>query len=360
MTTRRTLIAGLGAAAAWPLKARAQRPTSLVGFLHPQTAGSVQQVVTEFRTALAAAGFVEGRNVAIEYRWAEGHNDRLPMLAMELVRIGPVVIAALGGDSSAFALKAATTSIPIVSVFAADPVRNGFVKSLNRPGGNFTGIYPFGGALEPKRLELLCEMMPDAPIIDVLVNPEGAITAVSTHDLEAAARSLGRQLRIHRATNDREIDTVFATLAQVHSAALQIMGDSFFGTRGQRLAELTTRYRIPTIGVRRDFTTGGGLMNYAAEEQEPFRLAGGYTGRILKGEKPADLPVQQAAKLELVINLKTAKAFGITVSLPLLGRADEVIESSGAGHSSPGSGPRQRGRLRRGRRIGWRSSDLSP
>jgi putative ABC transport system substrate-binding protein len=325
---RREFITLLGgAAAAWPLVARAQQPRMpLVGFLHPQTAEAVPQAVTEFRMALAAAGFVEGRSVAIEYRWAEGHNDRLPALAQELVRVSPAVIAALGGDSSAYALKAATTAIPIVSIFAADPVRNGFVKSLNRPGGNFTGVYPFGGALESKRLELLCEMMPGVPAIDVLVNPDGAITAASTRDLEAAAIPLGRRLRIHNATNDTEIDAAFAALSQLHSAALQIMGDSFFGTRGQRLAALATRYKIAAIGVRKDFTAVGGLMNYAAEEQEPFRLAGSYTGRILKGEKPAELPVQQATKIELVINLKTAKALGINIPITLLGRADEVIE----------------------------------
>jgi putative tryptophan/tyrosine transport system substrate-binding protein len=325
---RRDFITLLGgAAAAWPLAARGQQAAMpVVGFLHPQTAMTVPQVVSEFRAALGKAGFVEGRNVAIEYRWADGHNDRLPALARELVRRSPAVIAALGGDSSAAALKAATVTIPIVSVFAADPVRNGFVASLNRPGSNFTGIYRFGGALEPKRFELLCEMMPGASVIDLLVNPEGAITAVSTRDLEAAAARLGRRLRIHKATNEAEIDAAFAALSQLHAGALQIMGDSFFGTRGQRLAELTTRYGIPAIGVWKEFTASGGLMSYAAEEQEPFRLAGSYTARILKGEKPADLPVQQATKIELIINLKTAKTLGITVPITLLGRADEVIE----------------------------------
>jgi putative ABC transport system substrate-binding protein len=325
---RREFVTLVGAAAAaWPFVAGAQQPSvPLVGFLHPQTADAVPQIVSEFRTALAAAGFVEWRNVAIEYRWAEGHNDRLRALALELVGRNPAVIAALGGDSSAAALKAATATIPIVSVFAADPVRNGFVASLNRPGSNFTGVYRFGGALEPKRLELLCEMLPGVPVIDLLVNPEGAITAVSTRDLEAAARSFGRQLRIHQATNDAEIDGVFATLAQLHAGALQIMGDSFFGIREQRLAGLAMRYAIPAIGVARGFTLAGGLMNYAADDSETYRLAASYTGRILKGENPADLPVQQATKVELTINLKTAKALGLTIPLTLLGRADEVIE----------------------------------
>jgi len=325
---RRDFITLLGcSAAAWPYVARAQQPSvPLVGFLHPQTADTVAQVVSEFRTALAAAGFVEGRNVAIEYSWAEGHNDRLPALALELVGRRPAVIAALGGDSSAAALKAATTTIPIVSVFAADPVRNGFVASLNRSRSNFTGIYRFGGALEPKRLELLREMVPGAPVIDLLVNPEGAITAVSTRDLETAARALGRQLRIHKSTNDAEIEAVFATLGQLHAAALQIMADSFFSSRSQQLADLATRYAIPAIGVRKEFTTAGLLMNYTGDDSETYHLAGSYTGRILKGEKPAELPVLQPTKFEFVINLKTAKTLGLTVPPTLLAIADEVIE----------------------------------
>ena len=260
---RRNFIVGLAGAAAWPLAARAQRPAlPVVGFLHPQTAETAKQIMAEFRAGLEATGFVEGRNVAMEYRWAEGHNDRLPALALELVRHGPEVIAAPGGDSSAFALKAATTTIPIVSGFAADPVRNGFVASLNRPSSNFDGVYPFGGALEPKRLELLREVASSVSLIDLLVNPEGAITAVSTRDLEAVARSLGRQFRIHKATNDAEIDAAFATLSQLQAGALQIMGDSFFLSRSQRLGELTARFAIPAISGYREFTLAGGLMNY--------------------------------------------------------------------------------------------------
>ena len=323
---RRDFIAGVGSAAAWPLAARAERPAlPVIGFLHPQTAETAMQVMAEFRAGLETTGFVEGRNVAIEYRWAEGHNDRLPALALELARQRPAVIAAPGGDSSAFALKAATATIPIVSAFAADPVRNGFVASLNRPGTNFTGFYQFGGALEPKRLELLCEVVPGVSLID-LVNPEGAITAVSTRDLESVARSLGRQIRIHKASNDAEIDTAFVALSQLHAGALQIMGDSFFRIRSQRLGELTARYAIPAISVNRVFTFAGGLMNYGPVEREIYRLVGSYTGRILKGEKPTDLPVQQSTRVELVINMKTAKALGLTFPLTLLGRADEVIE----------------------------------
>ena len=327
MRRREFITLVCGGAAAWPLAARAQQGgVPLVGFLHPQTAATAPEIVNEFRTALAAAGFVEGRNVSFEYRWAEGHNDRLRALALELVRRGPAVIAALGGDSSAAALKAATATIPIVSVFAADPVRNGFVASLNRPGTNFTGVYRFGGELEPKRLELLCEVLPSASVIDLLVNPEGAITAVSTRDLERAARALGRQLRIHKATNDAEIDAAFARLTQLHAGALQIMGDSFFRARDQRLGELAAHHAIPAIATTREFTLAGGLMNYGAYDSEAYRLAANYTGRILKGEKPADLPVQQATKVQLTVNLKAAKALGITIPITLLGRADEVIE----------------------------------
>jgi putative tryptophan/tyrosine transport system substrate-binding protein len=325
---RREFIAGLGGTAvSWPLVARAQQGAlPMIGFLFPQTAETALQVIAEFRAGLELTGFVEGRNVAIEYRWAEGHNDRLPALALELVRHGPAVIAAPGGDSSAFTLKAATTTIPIVSAFAADPVRNGFVASLNRPGSNFTGFYQFGGALEPKRLELLCEVTPSVSPIDLLVNPEGAITAVSTRDLETVSRSLGRQIRIHKAMNDAEIDTAFATLSQLQAGVLQIMGDSFFRIRSRRLGELTARYAIPAISTNREFTFAGGLMNYGPVEREINRLVGSYTGRILKGEKPTDLPVQQSTRLELVINLKTAKALGITFPTSLLVRADEVIE----------------------------------
>ena len=323
-----TLLSGAAAASPlWPLAARAQQAAMpVIGFLHPQTADTAAEVIAEFRAGLQAGGVIEGRNVAIEYRWAEGHNDRLSALASELAQHHPAVIAALAGDSSAFALKAATTTIPIVSAFAADPVRNGFVASLNRPGGNFTGVYRFGGALEPKRLELLCEVVPGVPLIDVLVNPEGAITAISTRDLETAAPPLGRQIRIHKASNDAEIDQVFATLSELRAGALLIMGDSFFASRNARLAELTVRHAIPAISVHRDFTLAGGLMNYAPDDRESYRLAGGYTARILHGEKPADLPVQQATKVEMIVNLKTARALGITVPLPLLARADEVVE----------------------------------
>jgi len=324
---RRDFVTLLGGAATWPLAARAQQPAlPVIGFLHPQTAATAGQVIGAFRAGLESTGFVEGRNVAIEYRWAEGRNDRLPALAAELVRLGVVAVAAPGGDSSAFALKAATTTIPIVSAFASDPIRNGFVASLNRPAGNFTGVYRFGGELEPKRLELLCEAIPSAAEIDLLVNPEGAITAASTRDLESAARQLGRRVRIHKATNDTEIDAAFAALSALRSGALHLMGDSYFTSRSRRIGALTVRHAIPAIYNTRDFALAGGLMSYVASEVEPYRLVGSYVGRVLKGEKPADLPVQQATRVELIINMKTAKALGLTFPLTLLGRADEVIE----------------------------------
>jgi putative tryptophan/tyrosine transport system substrate-binding protein len=323
---RREFIAGLGAAAAWPLAARAQQPAMLViGFLHQQTAASAAEVVTAFRAGLSETGFVEGRNVAIEYRWAEGHNDRLPALAADLVR-RQVAAIATQGDSPAFALKALTTTIPIISSFASDPLRNGFVTNLSRPSGNFTGDYRFGSELEPKRLELLCEVTPNATVVDMLVNPDGAITVASSRDVEAAARLLGRQIRTHTARNDTEIAAVFTTLSKLRVGALLIMGDSFFTSRSRQLGALAARHAIPAISVNREFALAGGLMSYAPALSDSMRIIGSYTGRILKGEKPADLPVQQATKLELIINLKTAKALGLTIPETLLVIADKVIE----------------------------------
>ena len=325
---RRQFITLLGgAAAAWPLGARAQ-PSAMpeIGFLHPATRDTAAQVVRTFHAGLNATGFVEGRNVTIEYRWAEGRNDRLPALAADLVARRVAVIAAPGGDSSAFALKAATTTIPIVSSFASDPITNRFVTSLNRPGGNITGGYRFGTELEPKRLEILCEALRGAAVIDLLVNPDGAITVASTRDVQTAARVLGRQIRIHMARNELELDVALQGLSQLRAEALQIMGDSFFTSRSERIGELTVNYAIPAIFSNRQSTAAGGLMSYNADDTEIYRLVGSYTGRILKGEKPADLPVQQSTKVELIINMRTAKALGLTFPLTILGRADEVIE----------------------------------
>jgi putative ABC transport system substrate-binding protein len=326
---RRQFITLLGGAAApsilWPLAARAQQPAMpVIGYMHPATAESSAQVIAAFRQGLGETGYAEGRNVALEFRWADGHNDRLAALAADLAGRRVAVIAAPGGDSSAFALKAATTTIPIVSAFASDPVKNGLVASLNRPGGNLTGVAAF--ELMPKRLALLCETVPNAAVIDMLVNPEGAITASSTKDVEAAARLLGRQVRIHMARNEPEIDAVFAAVAQAQASALLVMGDSFFGSRSERIGALTVRYALPAMFSNRDFVVAGGLMSYDTSRHDVYRLVGTYTGRILKGERPAELPVMQPTKFELVINLKTAKALGLTVPLTLQYAADEVIE----------------------------------
>jgi putative tryptophan/tyrosine transport system substrate-binding protein len=323
---RREFITGLGSMAAWPQTAHAQQQAiPVIGLLNQQTAETTASSVAAFHSGLGASGFVEGRNVAIEYRWAEGHNDRLGALAADLVRLRVAVIATRG-DSPAFALKAATETIPIVCSFASDPVINGFVASLNHPAANFTGVYRFGSELEPKRLELLCEVIPQAAVIDLLVNPEGAITVVSSRELHEAARVLGRQIRTHTARNDSEIEAAFATLSQLHARALLIMGDSFFSSRSQQIGEMAARHAIPAIYTTREFAVGGGLMSYAPADTDATRLVGVYTGRILKGEKPAELPVLQSTKIEVVVNLKTAKALGLAVPQSILLRADEVIE----------------------------------
>jgi putative tryptophan/tyrosine transport system substrate-binding protein len=323
---RREFLTGLGGAAVWPFAARAQQSAMpVIGFLHQQTAETAAQLVTAFRAGLETTGFVEGRNVAIEYRWAEGHNDRLSALAADLVRRQ---VAAIGtqGDSPAFALKAATTTIPVVSSFASDPVSNGFVTNLSRPSGNFTGVYGFGSELEPKRLELLCEATPNVTVVDMLVNPDGAITAASSRDVEAAARLLGREIRTHTARNDTEIDAVFTTLSKLRAGALLIMGDSFFTSRGRQLGALAARHAIPAISVNREFALAGGLMSYSPALGDSMRIVGSYTGRILKGDKPADLPVQQATRIEMTLNLKVARALNLAVPQSILLRADEVIQ----------------------------------
>jgi putative ABC transport system substrate-binding protein len=324
---RRDFIAGLGGAVAvWPLVARAQKTAfPVIGFLHQQTAETAAQLVTAFRAGLEATGFAEGRNVAIEYRWAEGHNDRLPALAADLVR-RQVAAIATQGDSPAFALKAVTTTIPIVSSFASDPVLNGFVVKLSRPSGNFTGVYRFGSELEPKRLELLCQATPNATVVDMMVNPDGAITVASSRDVEAAARRLGRQIRTHTARNDIEIEAVFTTLSKQRASALLIMADSFFTSRSWQLGTLAARHAIPAISVNREFALAGGLMSYSPSLSDSMQIVGSYTGRILKGEKLADLPVQQATRIEMTLNSKAAKALGLTIPETLLATADEVIQ----------------------------------
>jgi putative ABC transport system substrate-binding protein len=283
--------------------------------------------VAAFRQGLKDTGYVEGQNVTIEFRWAEGQFDRLPAMAAELVRRQVAVIAVGGGNPASMAAKAATTTIPIVFVTASDPVQLGFVASLNRPGGNLTGVTTLSAEVGPKRLELAHELVPMATIIGVLVNPANPTVAErTTIDLQAAARILGVQLHVLHASTERDFDTVFATLAQLRAGALVIGGDGFFISRIEQLAALTLRHAVPAISPNREFAAAGGLMSYGGSITDDYRLIGGYTGRILKGEKPADLPVQQATKIELIINMKTAKALGLTFPITLLGRADAVIE----------------------------------
>jgi putative ABC transport system substrate-binding protein len=281
--------------------------------------------VRAFRQGLSASGYAEGRNVAIEFRWANGQHDRLPALAADLVR-QKVALIATGGVPGALAAKAATGTIPIVFQMGADPVAFGLVASLSRPGGNLTGTSNLSVELGPKRLELLHELVPTATAMALLVNPTSPTAETQSRDLRAAARTLGLTLHVLHASTEREFEPVFAALTQLRAGALVIGNDGFLISRREQLGVLAVRHAVPTIFQFREFVAAGGLMSYGASQTDGYRLSGVYAGRILKGEKPADLPVQQATKVELIINLKAAKALGLTVSLPLLGRADEVIE----------------------------------
>jgi putative ABC transport system substrate-binding protein len=318
-----------GAAVTWPLVVRAQQPPAMpvIGFLSNASPDVVAVRLSAFRQGLKEAGYVEGQNVAIDYRWAEGHNDRLPVLAAELVHRQVTVIVAAGGTPSALAAQAATKTIPIVFAVAVDPVEVGLVASLKRPGGNLTGVTNLNVEVGPKRLELLRELVPTATIIGLLVNPTSSVLAKQfSRDLQAAAHTLGLQLHVVQASTERDLDTVFATLVQLRAGALVVGPDILFNAQAKQLATLALRHSLPTIFQYRPFAMAGGLMSYGSSETEYYHLAGIYVGKILNGEKPADLPVQQSTKVELIINLKTAKALGLTVPLSLLGRADEVIE----------------------------------
>jgi putative ABC transport system substrate-binding protein len=325
---RREFITLLGGAAvAWPLAARAQQPAMpLVGILGSESLELFATRLRAFRQGLSETGYVEGRNVAIEYRWAEGENGRLPALAAELVRRQVTVIITPGSTPAALAAKAATTTIPIVFQIGNDPVAEGLVASLNRPGGNLTGVTSLAAALDLKRLELLHELVPTAAVAGLLLNPTNPSGSAYAQTLQAASRTIGLQLHVLHASTERDFDTVFETLVQMHASGLVIAADPFLNGRSEQLAALTLRHAVPTIFQYRDFAAAGGLMSYGGSLAELYRGVGVYTGRILKGEKPADLPVQQATKVELIINLKTAKALGLTVPLALLTRADEVIE----------------------------------
>jgi putative ABC transport system substrate-binding protein len=323
---RREFIAALGGAAAWPLAVRAQQPAMPVaGYLNSRARGEDLQLITAFRQGLKELGYVEGQNVAIEYRFAENQYDRLPDLAADLIRRQVAVIAANG--LAAQTAKATTATIPIVFAAGFDPVEVGLVASLSRPGGNITGVTILDVELGPKRLELLHELVPAATMMAALVNPTDPTRAETTvRGLQAAARTLGLQLHVLHASSDHELDTVFASLAQLRAGGLVIGGEPFFNSRSEQLGALTSRNGVPAIYQLREFAAAGGVMSYGGSLTDAYRLVGVYTGRILKGEKPAELPVQQATKVELIINLKSAKALGLTVPLPLRGRADELIE----------------------------------
>jgi putative ABC transport system substrate-binding protein len=316
-----------GSAAAWPLAARAQQPgMPVIGFLNGGLPGEWTRGLAAFRRGLEEAGFVEARNVAIEFRWAEGHYDRLPELAADLVARRVAVLVATGGSTTARAAKAASSTIPIVFTSGADPVKEGLVVSINRPGGNVTGVSLLTSLLTAKRLEILREVVPKASVIGVLLNPDGATAQDQLEDVDKAARALDQRTEILKASNEREIETAFAAIKEKQIGALIVGADPFFVVRTDQIVGLAARHAIPAIYEWREFAEVGGLMSYGSDRSEAYRQVGRYAGRILKGEKPADLPVMQVTKIELVLNLKTARALGLSVSLPLLGRADEVIE----------------------------------
>jgi putative tryptophan/tyrosine transport system substrate-binding protein len=325
---RREFIAVLGCSAvAWPLAARAQQPSMpVVGFISSRSPDESASAVVAFRQGLAEAGYVEGQNVEITFRWAEGHYDRLPMMAADLARRRVTAILATGGNPPVFAVKAATATIPIVFIIGSDPVEVGFVASLNRPGGNITGVSLFTSVLVAKRLELLRELVPAATIIAFLVNPDNSNAQPDTAVMQAAAARLGQKLIVLSAHTDQDIDLAFASLGQQQATALVVNTDAFFLTRRNQLASLEARYAIPTIHDLREYTAAGGLVSYGTNLADAYRQGGTYVGRILKGEKPHSLPVMQPTKFDLVINLKTAKALGLEILPTLLARADEVIE----------------------------------
>jgi putative ABC transport system substrate-binding protein len=328
MTPRRrdfiTLLGG--AAAAWPLAARGQQATPVIGYLDSGPADASAHYAAAFRKGLSETGYVVGKDVAIEYRWADGRLDRLPALVADLVRRQVAMILAGNGAPAALAAKAATTTIPIVFNMGDDPVRFGLVPSLNRPGGNITGQAAQNAELGPKRLQLLHEVVPAATTLALLANPTNPNVEALTRDLHAAARTLGLQLQILHASTEREIETVVPTLLQLQAGGLMIGHDPFFNSQNERLAALALRQAMPTIYQFREFAVAGGLMSYGTDLADSYRQSGVYAGRILKGEKPGDLPVTQPTKFELFVNLKTAKALGLNMSREFLLLADEIIE----------------------------------
>ena len=323
---RREFIVTLSGTAAWPLAARAQQPAiPVIGFLRSSSIERAAHLVTAFRRGLKEAGYFEGQNVAIEYRSAEGHYDRLPALAADLVRRQVTVIVATGTLGPAMAAKAVTSSIPIVFT-GEDPVRAGLVASLNQPGGNATGVSTLATELGSKHLGLLHELAPNATTIVVLNNPTSTSGERYLQDVQSTARSLGKQIRVLKAVNEGEIDAAFVAMARERPDALLVGADAFFVSRREQIVALANHYKLPAFYDYREYAEAGGLASYAPNHTEPYRLAGIYTGRILKGAKPADLPVIQSTKFEFVINLQTARALGLEISASLLARADEVIE----------------------------------
>jgi putative ABC transport system substrate-binding protein len=324
---RRAFITLLGGAVAWPLAARAQQPPMpLVGFMNINSVENVPDLVAAFRQGLKETGFVEGQNVAVEYRWAQGHYDRFPEFAAEFVRRQVAVIAATGGEPSPQSAKAATRTIPIVFTANGDPISEGLVASLRQPGGNVTGITAFGAAAVTKRVQLMHQLVPQVTTVAFLMNPNHPSGEIEMSDAQTAARSLGRGMLVLRARNEPELEAAFTTMAQQQIGALVVASDPFFYSQRGELASLAARYRLPAIYYLPEFARAGGLMAYDNSLPDIFRLVGVYVGRILKGEKPGDLPVIQSAKFEFVINLKTAKALGLDVPLGLTAGADEVIE----------------------------------
>jgi len=317
-----------GSAAAWPLAAGAQQATMpVIGFLNPTSPDTRRELITAFHQGLAEAGYVEGRNLTIEYRWTKGQNDRLPAMAADLVQRRVAVIAAVDGTATALAAKAATATIPILFLIGADPVELGLVASLNRPGGNITGVSALSLGTVAKRLQLLHELVPAAADIAFLRNPTNPYyVTLETRELQSAATALGLRLLLLNASTTSEIEVAFTTLVEQRADAFLLGTDPFFMTVRDQLVSLANRHALPAIYPFREDAVAGGLMSYGTNLRDGYRLIGGYTGRILSGDKPADLPVLQATKFELVINAQTAKALGISIPLPLLGRADEVIE----------------------------------
>ena len=324
---RRELMLLLGGVMTVARTASAQQnAVPVVGYLSPASPGPSAPYVAAFRQGLSESGYVEGQNVAIEYRWAEGHYERLPALVADLVGRKVDVIATSGGDLSAIAAKNATSTIPIVFAIGADPVASGLVASLARPGGNLTGVSILIGELMPKRLELLCELVPQAGVIALLVNPNNEAAATQIRDMQGAARAKGVRLQILKAGTEGDFETAFVSLVQLHAGALVVGADPLFNGRREVLVALASRHAIPAIYEFRDFATSGGLISYGPSLTGMYRQVGIYAGKILKGAKPADLAVEQPTKFELVVNLKTAKALGLTVPPSILARADEVIE----------------------------------